>query len=79
MKKNIEQTEQTDIQIDRIAYLGTVVTVLGTTISAVAEGLALRAVETAVTDYDPAADMQKLQQQIEQLTYEVRQLRRMLR
>ncbi|WP_042473412.1 hypothetical protein [Bacillus ndiopicus] len=78
-KKSGQTVENTDIQIDRLAYLGTVITVLGYALSAIADGLELKALEQQQGEDNSSAEFTKLHEQIEELTKEVRQLRRMLR
>ncbi|KYG92066.1 translation initiation factor 2 [Metasolibacillus sp. FSL H7-0170] len=78
-KKSGQSTDNTDISIDRLAYLGTVITVLGYALSAIAEGLELKAIEQQKGEDFSSAEFTKLHEQIDELTKEVRQLRRMLR
>ncbi|MEC1177447.1 translation initiation factor 2 [Metasolibacillus meyeri] len=78
-KKTGQSAESTDIQIDRLAYLGTVITVLGYALSAIAEGLELKALEQQKEENFSSSELTKLHEQMDELTKEVRQLRRMLR
>lgn len=84
-KKNARQSSDSlDIQIARLAFIGSTITTLGDGITAIAAGLALEALENSSNQNSQNIDKQSkqsdtMQKQIDYIINELEQTKRMMK